>query len=385
MVKLSKDQKLAQDTLLEWYEKGTSSYITLGGYAGTGKTTLIASIRKHLHTKNKKLQVAFCAFTGKATSVLKRKLFEQQAVFEKDFVCTLHSLIYTPIEDEKGIIVGWKKHEGIRPQLIIVDEASMIYQELWNDLLSFNIKIIAVGDHGQLPPPVSNRFNLMQEPELRLEAIHRQARDNPIIKLSALVRNYGEIPYGNHDDKVYKYRKYTEEGREVVNHILQEKLKETLVLCGTNKTRVEMNKYIRGLQNRSEFPEIGDKVICLRNNQKSGIYNGMIGYVKDISDKNKNWYKADVLMENDYLYSGDLYKDQFYNQQSLNFTPDRIKSVKGDLFDFGYCITVHKAQGSQSKRVVLLEERFRNSTDEDWSKWLYTAITRAEEEVYIIA
>ena len=55
----------------------------------------------------------------------------------------------------------------------------------------------------------------------------------------------------------------------------------------------------------------------------------------------------------------------------------------GDLFDFGYALTVHKAQGSQAKKVILFEERFNRTTDEQWKRWLYTAITRAEEELYI--
>jgi exodeoxyribonuclease-5 len=55
-----------------------------------------------------------------------------------------------------------------------------------------------------------------------------------------------------------------------------------------------------------------------------------------------------------------------------------------NLFDFGYALTVHKAQGSQAKRVILFEERFPQMTDDNWRRWLYTAVTRAEEELYII-
>jgi len=57
--------------------------------------------------------------------------------------------------------------------------------------------------------------------------------------------------------------------------------------------------------------------------------------------------------------------------------------MKGDLFDFGYALTVHKAQGSQAKKVILFEERFSKMDDTDWKRWLYTAITRAEEELLI--
>ena len=59
--------------------------------------------------------------------------------------------------------------------------------------------------------------------------------------------------------------------------------------------------------------------------------------------------------------------------------------MRGDLFDFGYALTVHKAQGSQAKRVILFEERFSQMTDDEWRRWLYTAVTRAEEELFIFS
>jgi len=67
----------------------------------------------------------------------------------------------------------------------------------------------------------------------------------------------------------------------------------------------------------------------------------------------------------------------------LNFTDKRSKVMAGDLFDFGYALTVHKAQGGQAKKVVLFEERFKKMSDQQWRRWLYTAVTRAEEELII--
>jgi exodeoxyribonuclease-5 len=58
--------------------------------------------------------------------------------------------------------------------------------------------------------------------------------------------------------------------------------------------------------------------------------------------------------------------------------------MDGDLFDYGYALTVHKAQGSQAKRVILFEERFSKMDSDGWKKWLYTAVTRAAEELIII-
>ena len=82
-------------------------------------------------------------------------------------------------------------------------------------------------------------------------------------------------------------------------------------------------------------------------------------------------------------YSGLIYAPQFGAGAGVNFTKDRRLAARGDLFDFGYALTVHKAQGSQAKRVVMFEERFPKMDDEMWRRWLYTGVTRAEEELYL--
>jgi len=83
-------------------------------------------------------------------------------------------------------------------------------------------------------------------------------------------------------------------------------------------------------------------------------------------------------------YTGLISVEQFNNPKSMNFTNNRSKIMKGDLFDFGYALTVHKSQGSQSPKVLLFEERFKSMDDDMWRRWLYTGITRAENELYIV-
>jgi len=382
-IKLSPDQEYVLNELLAWYKHKQGPYISVGGFAGTGKTTLISFFREKIRTKKTKEKVAFVSFTGKATDVLKQKLYQANATKKGDTISTIHSLIYSPIENEKGVIVDWELKDEIKADLIIIDEASMLNETLWLDLSSFGVPIIAVGDHGQLPP-VEGQFNLMQNPHLILEKIHRQAEGNQIIKLSKNVRKTGKIPFGKKGDAVNKLKRFNEETRLEINSILSGFTDDLLVLCGTNKTRVKMNKHIRNLLKKGELPEVGDRVICLRNNAKKGIYNGMLGVIKNIESASKNWYKAEILMDGGLMYKGKIYKNQFYNEKSLNFTENRIKSTDGDLFDFGYCLTVHKAQGSQSRDVIVIEENFYRGDFDNWKKWLYTAITRAEEKLYIL-
>lgn len=399
MKKLSPDQQKNLENLIDWYtSKKRKSFITLGGYAGTGKTTLISHLAQKLHKNNKKLAVSFCSYTGKATRVLKNKLHEKykQAkknqespiVTTKDSISTIHSLIYTPIVDSQDQIIGWDKKEKLNTDLIIIDEASMVDNKIWKDLLSYKIPIIAVGDHGQLPP-IKGKFNLMENPNLKLEKIHRQAKGNPIIKYSILAREEGKVPVGTKSSPSGKVTKISQTDPYAQNEMenkIGDYTNDTMILCGYNNTRTRLNKFIREAQGfTTPEPQRNDRVICLRNNYEKNIFNGMLGTIREIREEDEKWYKALIEMDDEKnMYDGYISREQFNNPQSLNFTEQRSKTVHGDLFDFGYALTVHKAQGSQSPKVILFEQRFKNMDDEMWKKWLYTGITRAENELFII-
>jgi len=134
-------------------------------------------------------------------------------------------------------------------------------------------------------------------------------------------------------------------------------------------------------------PRPNDRVICLRNNREKEIYNGMLGYIKEIKKLAGDKYKLEVALdsyEGEQLYTGHVSAEQFGAQKTLNNILGYTKTKDLDLFDFGYALTVHKAQGSQAKKVVVFEERFSRDTEEDWRRWLYTAVTRAEEELLIV-
>ena len=385
-IELSESQKLAIQNLAKWLkEDNRTPYITLGGYAGTGKTTIIGLFRKILHDRNSELKVAFCSYTGKATRVLTEKLAEHKATFPQDSTSTIHSLIYSPILDDDGQVTGWEKRDinTDNLQLIVIDEASMVTKAIWDDLLAYNIPIIALGDHGQLPP-IGSDFNLMQEPMLRLEEIHRQAKENPIIELSIMARQTGSIPIGNYSSTVKKLDRSDSESQYILNEVMYGYDENTMVLVGYNNSRIRFNKSIREmLEFERPEPQSGDQLICLRNNRIAGIYNGMMGKIISIesvsSDKFGDHYFTSLLLDDRKTYKGNISSEQFNTPKTLSETDREL-----DLFDFGYAITVHKSQGSQAKRVVLIEERFKRMSDEDWRRWLYTAVTRAEEELYII-
>ncbi len=384
-MELSQDQERALYALLGWCrDPARHPYITLGGYAGTGKTTLIGLLRAELRRLNPAVRLAFCSYTGKAAQNLKNKLKEAGALGARDSVSTIHGLIYDPVEDCDGRIVGWTRRDELERDFIIVDEASMVDGLIWADLLSYNIPVIAVGDHGQLPP-IAGSFNLMQAPELTLTQIHRQAAGNPIIRVSEHARSTGRVPPERYGPGVVKYLKEDSEAAERSGELLEGWSPETLILCGYNSTRNRINQFVRASRGfeRPE-PSPGDRVICLRNNHKKGVYNGMLGTLTGIRPDRKDWYAAEIKLDyREKPYEGLIYAPQFGARTGINFTADRKLAMIGDLFDFGYALTVHKAQGGQAPRVVLFEERFPKMDDDMWRRWLYTGVTRAEEELYL--
>jgi ATP-dependent exoDNAse (exonuclease V) alpha subunit len=385
---LSMDQAAALKEIGAWYRSESSPYMTLGGFAGTGKTTLIAYLRKALREHDETATVAFCAYTGKAARVLQEKLREQRVARRGDLVSTIHSLIYTT-EDAPGGTPRWIRKDSIDRDLIIVDEASMVDESIWRDLLSFNVPVLAVGDHGQLPPVGSN-FNLMANPTLRLERIWRQAVDSPIIEVATLARQNGQIPVKEFGSGVRKLDRSLPETGQDVQQMLEGWNPDLMILCGYNATRVNLNRTIRGLRDvSSPEPQPGDRVVCLRNNRAKRVYNGVLGRIASLKPadgpEGARWYEAEIELEGeDYLYSGHILREQFGARETVRDVPPAPDGERGDLWDFGYALTVHKAQGSQAERVLVFEERFPRSTDDDWRRWLYTAVTRAVNELTIV-
>lgn len=386
---LSQDQAAALQAIGAWYKGKTAPFITLGGYAGTGKTTLIAYLRKALQDYEESTKVAFCAFTGKAARVLDNRLKEHKVIRGADNISTIHSLIYTANLDEHGAVANWQLKEGLDYDLIIVDEASMLDENIWNDLLSFDVPILAVGDHGQLPP-VGSAFNLMGNPQLRLDRIFRQEAGSAIIEVATLARMNGFIPVGEYGPGVRKLDRRDDETNLIVQEILENYNPDTLLLCGYNNTRHKLNQAVRAYRDvESPLPQNGDRVVCLRNNRTSKVYNGMTGTINNLmdalDDQEQLFWMAEIALDNeDYRYYGHILRSAFGAQIPEGRLPMAPDTTPPDLFDFGYCLTVHKAQGSQSPKVVLFEERFSKMDDDDYKRWLYTAVTRAEQELIII-
>lgn len=402
-ITLSSDQSQALERILKWWKivqhkkdfyESPDQVLTLGGYAGTGKSTILSFLREEL---GKDISVGFVSLTGKAVSVMNTKLWDTGAAMGNDVISTLHSYMYTPITDSRGRIIDWVKknmdrkggstrfservHSAPYVDLFINDEASMTSKELYDDLLSYGKPVLAIGDHGQLPP-VQGYFNLMKDPTIRLEKIHRQAEDSPILHLATLAREGNFIPYSEFSSQVKKFT--TEEAMEDerINQILSSPSPDNIILTATNRARVSFNKTTRQqLHLTSDKPEKRDKVICLRNNHKEGVYNGMLGEILSIKRDTEH-------PEQNYFATIKEYGGEILHLPITKHTFNQLKKEEirkdwkklGTQWDYGYCITCHKAQGSEFQTVIVYGEAW----PEIRNRWLYTAITRAQEELYLI-
>lgn len=413
-MQLSKDQESAISTILDWYNSvERKQYITLGGYAGTGKTTVVSELRRQLPVD---LKVAYCAYTGKATSVLRNKLLSSKSLYRDDVIGTIHSLIYKPIMQGEEI-VGWSRVsiDDFPYDLVIVDESSMVSRDIFEDLLWYGKPIICIGDHGQLPPISEDSFNLMNNPEIKLEVIHRydNSEESPLLKISFLARTEGKIPFGVYGDGVLKVDPKSSHITPFVKKMGN--FENSFCVVGLNDTRVKMNKKFRSWLKKPECPVVGDRIICLKNNKNASdlpIYNGMIGTITekfshekcyDISCKfdgekrlysgyiNKTNFNAIKMPKPEFIYKTEMVKWKRQNTCGDYFTVNnniirKKEKVYLDNFDYAYCITCHKSQGSEMENVMVIEEKCPYWSDGDmWNRWLYTAVTRSRKNLLIVS
>lgn len=346
------------------------------GYAGSGKTTLAKEIASYVDG-----EVLFMCFTGKAALVLRKKGCTNAS--------TIHSAIYKPQEDpETGhtefVLNPDSKVASAR--LVIVDEVSMVGEDIGSDLVSFDTKILVLGDPFQLPPIKGDGYFTSQEPDIMLTEIHRQAQDNPIIRMSMDIREGRRLQPGQYGDSRVIRRMATsrDELREMV-------LAADQLLCGMNATRQTFNNRVRELkgidirtQLRGEeipYPVVGDRLVCLKNNRMKGLLNGGLWEVDKLSAAHDVVGMRVKSLDEPHVIPVDVETPyQFFTGQEKNL--DRWTRKKADEFTFGYCLTVHKSQGSQWDNVLLFDESgvFR----EDAPKHAYTGVTRAAEKVTVV-
>ena len=370
--------------------KNKEKYTCVAGYAGTGKSTLVKFIVEALNIEQD--YVCYVAYTGKAAKVLQNKGCPN--------AMTAHRLLYQSFPRNDGTFY----HKVKRPldwpyKLIIVDEISMLPKEIWELLLSHNIHVICLGDPFQLPP-IGEDNGVLYNPHIFLDEIMRQAQESEIIRLTMDIRAGQEL-------KLFK-------GKEV-QVIDQQNIIGGMygwadqIIVAKNATRRNINSRMRKMlfDVDDEIPVEGDKVICLRNAWETvtefgeTLVNGTIGTIGNIKYNHYHPFlhpqmTADFLSD-DYttdeaitsvldMYFHNLNMDykllttgeETVNAKNFKRFPKEFRPL---TFDYGYCITCHKSQGSEYDKVLVFEEFLKGN---DHARWLYTAATRAKEKLVIV-
>jgi ATP-dependent exoDNAse (exonuclease V) alpha subunit len=365
MPEWSAQQDAALKAVSLWLKDKTGPQVfRLFGWAGTGKSTLAQHLAQGVKS------VKYAAFTGKAALVMRKHGCKGAS--------TIHSLIYTLISEKEGEprFALDPESEALEADLIVIDEVSMVDETLGKDLLSFGTKVLVLGDPFQLPPVQGAGFFTTQEPDVMLTEIHRQAADNPIIRMSMDIREGGYLEYGRYGESVVIPKADVE--RDAV-------LEADQVLVARNKTRVDYNDRLRELKGLPRHePVVGDRLVCLRNNPKKRFLNGQIWIATDVRKRSGDRYS--FLLDPDDPTSkakaqtrAVTHARYFSGDEDTLTWPERRQF---DEFTFGYCLTVHKAQGSQWDSVYLFDESF--VFREDRRRWLYTGVTRASEKITVV-
>ncbi len=358
------EQRAAMDKVGRWLRAGEAQVFRLFGYAGVGKTTLARHV-----AEGAKAEPGYAAFTGKAALVMRSKGCAGAT--------TIHALIYRAVEDAEGGAPTFTLNQdgpASKAGLIVIDECSMVDAELGRDLLSFGKPILVLGDPAQLPPVKGGGFFTETEPDVMLTEIHRQAKDDPIIRLSTDVRLGGRLAYGDHGTS--RVIRRTDVSPEAV-------LAADQVLVGLNRTRRLYNQRIRELKKIDGVaPLADDKLVCLRNDRAKGLINGGLWRVEAVRPPRKDLLRFTLKAEDEIGRASvkvSVLRSLFEGGEEMLTPAQRRES---DQFDFGYALTVHKAQGSQWDDVMLFDESY--AFGENRNRWLYTGLTRAAKRLTVV-
>ena len=390
---LTNEQEKALKIILEKY-KNHEKYVTICGFAGVGKSTLVKFAIEALDVDQDR--VTYACYTGKAAEVLRRKGNKN--------AMTLHRLLYDSIPRPGGGFFR-KPKMSLEYDIVVVDEISLAPKSMIDMLLKHKVFCIFIGDSFQLPQiDKTEAHDYLEHPDIFLSTIMRQAEESEIIRLTMKIRNREEIDFY--------------EGKEVIiapkaSLVTGHYTWADQIICATNATRVAVNNQVRNLLGYHGNPQDGERMICLRNywddiseSGEGALVNGSTGIIRNPFE---TYIEAPyyVKMKNHRMPSicGVFYSDdgEVYNNVDMDknmiekgepfldwresYALGKLKMKIGDIvprqFSYGYAITCHKSQGSEFEKVLVLEESFPFVKLEH-ARWLYTACTRASEKLVLL-
>lgn len=350
-------------------------YIITGG-PGTGKTTIIKAIVELLENINhvNKNDIVLLAPTGRSAKRMSESVGAP--------AYTIHKFLKWNKETET---FGVDEYNKASEKIVIVDEASMVDIFLFSSLLKglrLNVKLLLIGDANQLPSIgpgdiLNDLLNMESIKSTCLNIIYRVKDGSYITYLANDIKN--KKSFDSFDN--YTDFKFIESSDDYILGYLKDicnKIKEKNISIENFQVLAPMYKGLNGIDNINnmmadifngdseafqvgdKYYRIGDKVIQLVNDVENNVFNGDIGYIKDIDFVDK---KMEI---------------------TISFMGHKVKYKSGefDRFTLAYAISVHKSQGSEYDNVVVvLAKSFKRMF---YNKLIYTAVTRAKQSLIII-
>lgn len=443
----STDQYQSYTKVIDFFNSPLGGMFLLTGAAGSGKTYLTAKLITQIKNNN----VLLTCPTHKAIRVLRN---ETNITHRTVFYSTTHSALGLKEKiDGHGVVsfVADKKEPNRitknNIQFLIVDEASMLNDDLFKELLPYvkkGLKILFVGDPVQIPPVGSDNaspFKESKQKEYNIKVSHlttiiRQSVGHPIIETSFVLRNnisslklpfdminqstsMGKIEYISKSDLIGLFKKYfdTTDFRETGDFVR--------VLAWTNKKVNHYNDMIRTILFKHDKPQkimIGEKLvmdapverlgkIILNNNDEIEVVSYEIkeDVVEGFPRKLK-YYDALVKYDSDF-FGGVTHKIKILHEDSdgdFKEIQEMIKTaalsykqgtdearmywlmyyeVQKNYAKCGYLMaqTCHKSQGSTyHNNFIDLDDMMKNTNIVERNRILYTAMTRSKKNLYII-
>lgn len=364
----------------------------IAGSAGTGKTTVLREIIKRSEIPMSR--IAVMTFIGQAAIILRSKgiynartIHSQLYVTEEDYVYQNGQIVRDPVYDKPVTKMYFRLKKSLPDiDLMIIDEAWTVPKKMKKDIESFGIKIIASGDHKQLPPVGDEPAYLVDGEIHFLTQIMRQGKGSQILLLADYLNKGYRVSPGYYGEVlVIEDRDLTDEMIKYAN----------IMICATNATRDTLNNHVRNdiFKLNQRLPAYGEKIICRKNNwniEVNGISlaNGLIGSViNEISpldiDRKKKQFKVDFKPD---MFNGvfrDLDCDYEYfiaDSNARKFLKNNPYS-KASKFEYAYAITTHLSQGAQYPSGIYFKEYFRKDIQSNLD---YTGITRFSDFVIMV-
>jgi exodeoxyribonuclease-5 len=364
-----------QQQAISFMAEGTSMF-ALGGYAGTGKTEVTAAAALELGER-----AVLMAPTNKAAAVLAIRTGRPARTIHKA------ALEAVPIVDKDGVPIGVRFVPGdpVLPKdaVCLIDEASMVGGKLWSlvqEAIGDKTPVALIGDPFQLPP--INDTSLFHHaldtwPSVTLTEVFRQEEGSKILDYATKLREGAQLDLRGHFDRLTPVDP---------GFLGAAFIGKAVVLTHTNDMRVTKIRQMRRelwAGHEAILPQPGEPMIGYANDPTSGVYNGFTYRVIDARESDGQW---SVNVEGPWGSTTWVAVDPtlaFDPQQKGTWFPAQQGNplMRSAPLTFAYAMTVHAAQGSQWPYVLVERRRI---VDDNTARWVYTAVTRAQEEVFVL-